>query len=97
VAHVQKRGRKYIARYVGPDRIERSRSFARKIEAERFVATTEADKLRGSWVDPEAGSRSLAEFWQTWRQRAELLSHPAASTLSKYDGIWKLYVRPRPR
>ena len=52
MGHIQKRGdRKYRARYLDPDGRERSRTFTRKIDAEKFLATVEADKLRGTYVD----------------------------------------------
>lgn len=45
---------------------ERARNFTRKIDAERFLALLEADKLRGQWVDPEAGKIPFAEFAERW-------------------------------
>jgi integrase len=66
VAHVQKRGdRKYRARYLDPDGRERSRTFNRKVDAERFLATVEADKLRGSYVDTSHGT-TVTEYARTW-------------------------------
>lgn len=53
---------------------QRSKSFARKIDAERFLSTVEADMLRGAYVDPRAGQETLSAFadrWmeaQVWRQ-----------------------------
>lgn len=35
------------ARYRGPDGRERNRSFDRKVDADRFLTTVEADMLRG--------------------------------------------------
>jgi hypothetical protein len=34
---------------------ELSKTFARRADAERFLALTEADKAHGSWIDPAAG------------------------------------------
>src|SRR6266511_1305896 len=76
----------YIARYRTPDRAERSQAFPRKVDAERFAA--------GTWIDPRRGQESLAEFYGRWRAGAEERSHPAPSTLAKYEGIWRLYVAP---
>jgi Phage integrase, N-terminal SAM-like domain len=41
-----------LARYRGPDGRERSKQFARRADAERFLATAEVTKAEGSWVDP---------------------------------------------
>lgn len=61
-------GMRYRARYEGPDGRERSESFPdrKKRAAEDFLATVEADKLRGTYVDPAAGRKPFAEFAETW-------------------------------
>lgn len=49
MAHIERRGPgRWRARYRGPDGKERSRTFDRKADAERFLVTVESDKLRGS-------------------------------------------------
>ena len=53
-------------RYRGADGRQRSQSFARKSDAVKFAATTEADLTRGSWVDPNAGKVTLKEFAEQW-------------------------------
>lgn len=37
-----------------------------KLDAQRFLATVEADKVRGSYVDPSAGKVSLQAFAESW-------------------------------
>ncbi len=56
----------YEARWRDPDGRERSPSFDRKLDAQRFLATVEADKLRGSYVDPNAGKVTLQAFAESW-------------------------------
>jgi integrase len=51
MGHVQKRGKRWRARFLDPEGAERSQSFARKIDAERLLVTVEADKLRGAYID----------------------------------------------
>jgi integrase len=56
------------ARYTAPDGRERTKRFARKVDAERWLDTNGADIARGQWFDPEAGKqpfRSYAEDWLT--------------------------------
>lgn len=59
-------GRRWRARYLDPDGRQRSRVFARKVDAERFLATVEADKLRGAYIDPDAGRVTLREYSDEW-------------------------------
>lgn len=63
MSHIQRRGdKRYRARYRGPDNRERSRTFARKIDAERFLTAVEHSKSVGSYIDPALGRVSLS-FW----------------------------------
>ncbi len=64
MAHVRRRkpnakeGRKaraWIATYTDPTGRRRTKSFAKKNDAEKRLATTETAKLRGEWVDPNLG------------------------------------------
>lgn len=60
------KGRRWLARYDDPDGRARSKTFARKLDAERFIATVETDKLRGTYLDPDAGRISVREFAEAW-------------------------------
>ena len=68
---------------------QRSKSFDRKLDAERHLSTVEADLLRGIYVDPRAGQITLSEYaerWmavQVWRQSTREL---AESHLSNHIG-----------
>src|SRR5829696_7679098 len=55
-------GNRWQARYLDPDGRERTRTFERKQDAERFVVTMGADVLRGAYVDPNAGKVTFAQF-----------------------------------
>ncbi len=55
---------RWQVRYIDPSGRERSRNFAKKTDAEKFLITVESDKLRGIWTDPDAGRVSLRE-WAT--------------------------------
>ena len=71
MAHVQKRNRgektTFRARVRLPDGRERSRSFDRKIDAERCVVETQAELNRGNVIDPRAGQVTLAEYAAQWQ------------------------------
>lgn len=55
MASIEKRvrdgGARWYARYRTPDDQQRTKTFARKIEAERFLVEVESSKQRGSFVD----------------------------------------------
>jgi integrase len=70
VAHIEKRRRRnsnvWRARYRAPDGAERSRSFARKSDAEAFLTKIEDSKLRGDWIDPSLGKARVREYADQW-------------------------------
>jgi integrase len=58
--------RSYRVRWRGPDGKERSKSFKRKGEADRFAATVSADLVRGQYVDPSAGKVLFEDYAKRW-------------------------------
>ncbi|MDP9388443.1 MAG: site-specific integrase [Actinomycetota bacterium] len=59
-------GKRWRARYLDPAGNERSKTFVRKQDAERFLTAVAADVLRGAYVDPDAGRITFAEFAARW-------------------------------
>jgi integrase len=58
---------RWKVKYWTPDgRGQRTKTFDRKIDAERFAKTVEADKLRGTWVDPRHGQMLFKELAERW-------------------------------
>lgn len=57
---------RWQARYRDPSGRERARNFTRKVDADRFLIGVESDKLRGQWIDPEAGRIRLSELAERW-------------------------------
>jgi integrase len=70
VASIEKRQRNgktsYRVRYRDPAGAQRSKVFARKVDAERWLTENEAAKLRGAWVDPAAGRERFGEWAERW-------------------------------
>ena len=60
------KGRRWLARYEAPDGRAKSKTFARKLDAERFLAAVETDKLRGTYLDPDAGRVGFGDFADAW-------------------------------
>lgn len=55
----------WLARWRDPDGRQRKKTFARKTDANRFLATVEADKLRGTYVD-HSDRTTVAEYARQW-------------------------------
>ena len=69
MAHIEKRGpRRYRARYRAPNGVERSRTFERRVDAERWLDRLRGDLARGWYVDPEAGRRLFRDYAASWRE-----------------------------
>ncbi len=94
MAHIQRR-RQYDSpwrvRYEGPDGRERSKSFAKRVDAERFLAAVQVDLAQGSWVDPARGRITVAEWDATWRDTSVDLRR---STLARLDTTMRCQVLP---
>ncbi len=60
------RGVRYDVRYRDPDGQQRRKTFARKSAADQFAATLEADKLRGTYIDPDAGRVTFRAYSERW-------------------------------
>src|SRR5438045_692738 len=60
------RSASWVARYRGPDHVERSKSFDRRTDAERWLVDEASKVNRGEWVDLRAGLVTLAEWMPRW-------------------------------
>ena len=92
MAHVRKTADgTWQARYRAPDGRERARNFRRKVEAEAFLATIEADKLRGERTDPRRARITFAE-WNTQVQQSRV--NLAASTRENDGSVIRSLILP---
>ncbi len=70
MGHVQKRVRggqvRWRARVPTPQGRETSKTFTRKVDAERWVREQESAKDRGGWVDPQLGRTTVGEWAPRW-------------------------------
>ena len=57
---------RYQARYRSPDGVTRSRTWDRRVDAERWLRQELARVDRGEWVDPSAGTVTFAEWVNRW-------------------------------
>jgi integrase len=93
MAHVERKGAgRWRARYRGPNGRERSKTFERKADAERFLTEVESSKLRGGFVDPRRASITVEAWADDWlAAQADL----TPKTCERYDGMIRRHIRPR--
>ena len=83
----------YVARYRGPDHVERSKTFTRKTDADDYLTAQGHDRKSGEWLDPARANISLEDFWRTQRGRPRKRGMPAPTITAKWDTIFERYVR----
>lgn len=78
------------ARYKAPDGRERSKSFKRRLDAERWLRHELADQDRGRWVDPRLGQVTFAEWSDTWLRGKTV----EPTTRAGYESLLRTRVLP---
>jgi integrase len=92
MAHIRKKGPgQWQVRYRDPSNRERARTFRRKVDAENFLVTVEADKLRGTWTDPRLGKITVSEWRPTWEASRV---HLRPSTRVGTESVLRNHVLP---
>lgn len=101
MAHVQKRvrrgkdGKPFVTwrlRYRAANGKEHSKTFDRKVDAERYGALVEADKARGQWLDPELAKRRYGDWILEWIGPSSVNLKP--KTVYGYEMIMRLRILP---
>lgn len=82
MAHVQRRGARWLATYKGADGKRHSRRFDLKRDAEAWIAEQTVDVRAGRWVDPKAGRVTFGEYAAEWVAQRPI----RASTRARYRG-----------
>jgi integrase len=86
------RDTKWKARYTDPSGRDRSRTFDRKIDAEKFLERIGTDMQKGEWIDPKANKSRFEDWVEIWWKTTIKL---APSTRRGYDKILRLHLRPQ--
>ena len=83
--------RRYDVRLRDPAGHEYSKTFRTRKEAEKFEATEQADKARGSWLDPRGGDVLVKDWAAQW-----LESNPAKSpsAYARDESVIRLHINP---
>jgi integrase len=71
---------------------QRMRTFKRRIDAQRFANTVEADVLRGDWIDPDKGKELFSEWATRW---LATLGDRKPKTRAGYESIVARHLLPR--
>ncbi|HVL92445.1 MAG TPA: site-specific integrase [Acidimicrobiales bacterium] len=91
MAHIQRINGKYQARFRGPDRKEHAKRFARKVDAEKWLAEQETEKHRGTWIDPRHGLTLFADWVDEWRATTAALR---PSTRARDESYLRTHILP---
>jgi integrase len=96
MASIEKRTRngrfRWYTRYRDPAGVQRTKTFDRKIDAERYLTSVESSKLAGTYIDPAAG-RLTVDVWA--RRWLDGQTHLKPSTRERYAGILRAHIVPR--
>jgi integrase len=96
VASIEKRLRggrsRWYVRYRDPQGKQRTKTFDRKIDAERHLTSVEAAKLVGTYIDPAAGRLTIRDWSTKWLAGQ---THLKPSTRERYAGILREHIWPR--
>jgi integrase len=86
---------RYDVRFRDPAGKVRTRTFRRLEDARAFSRTTEADLVRGSWVDPDAGRVKFKDYSTAWiAQRTTARGALAPRTVELYRHQIKKHIEP---
>lgn len=72
----------YRVKYRDPNRVQRSRTFERKIDAERFAHSVESDIDRGDYIDPRGAKIPVEERAEKWFNSLSVKPKTKASYVS---------------
>lgn len=87
---VRRRNGRWQARYWSPDRKQRSKTFDRKIDAERWLAQQTTEIARGSWLDPAGSQITFGDWWVSYIDQAP----KRASTRARDQGAADRWLLP---
>jgi hypothetical protein len=91
MASIEKRTRdgrtRWYARYRDPDGEQRTKTFDRRADAERYLTGVESSKLTGSYIDPARARVTVGDWSVRWLDGQ---AHLKPSTYERYAGIVRL-------
>lgn len=86
-------GRKWEVRYRRPDMgTTRKRGFARKRDAENYLASVTVSKATGDYIDPSHGKVLVSSLSADWLRKKSGLK---PSSYDKLESAWRVHVEPK--
>ncbi len=82
---------RWQVRYRDPTGRQRTKSFGRKADAEKWAVLIEAGKLQGEWIDPHLGKTTVREWSERWFATTV---HLKPKTRAGYESLLRLKVLP---
>jgi hypothetical protein len=92
VGWVQRSRGRWRAEWRDPRGRKRSKTFDRKADATRYLATQATAIARGDYVDPMLGKATLESFWPRFQSSARNLR---PSTQATYEAIARVHILPQ--
>ncbi len=96
MAHVVRKtnskGTRWQAAYRAPDGRERTKTFDRKVDAERWLRAQETARDRGEWRDPRLGRATVASVAEKWMAGARPTLK--ATTVECYESLLRSRILP---
>jgi integrase len=96
MASIEKRIRdgqtSWRAHYRTPAGAQRNKTFRRKVDAERFLASVESAKVVGTYVDPALAKVTVGAWAQRWLDGQ---AHLKPTTRSRYEGVVRKHIHPK--
>lgn len=86
------RPKPWLARYRGPDGRQHSKSFSRKVDAEKWLTLEEGRAFRGEWIDPNAGAVRYDKWADQWLAGLHSIG---PKTKAGYESLLRSRVLPR--
>ncbi|MGC4960033.1 tyrosine-type recombinase/integrase [Gordonia sp. DT101] len=81
-----------MARYVGTDGEEHTKSFRTQKQAKEWLADQSAAVTRGEWIDPTKSAMTVGTVAETWLAGNKAKT---AATAASYAAVWTRHVKPR--
>ncbi|MDE0804227.1 MAG: tyrosine-type recombinase/integrase [Acidimicrobiales bacterium] len=92
MASIERRSSGFRVKYRDPSGRQRSKTFQRKADANRFAVEVTTDIGRGLWLDPSGAQQSVAEWAETFLSLCRRLEYNSRVT---YERDLRRYVLPR--
>ena len=96
MASIEKRTRngrtRWYTRYRDPSGKQCTRTFDRKVDAQRHLTSVESAKQGGVYIDPSRAKVTMGEWSKRWLAGT---AHLKPSTRERYEGILRAHILPR--